>query len=251
MLTRKHNRTLLIFVVVVLLILGWVLFREGKLKDVTDPANSPSSVGAPAETSAGDASLQDQMGDQVKPAPTISEPASEKQKVFAEIRADLLDCLAIRGSNVDDSSPQSLETLLKTIQPDWGPVVHQSDRWMNWQLRTPEGKERRLRLEIIELEDSKVSRELHYYSVDRDGQPMPIDIGDSKSMNPNDEIINQMLKDGEVTEKERAAYVEFGSGERVEYLEDNGDLSEIEVIKAGRSYRCNTLKARESCQCIR
>lgn len=242
---KKQNRTLIIFVIVTLVILGYVLNREGKLADLFGIGEvKEEGLDRPA-------SDQDSMGDQVGGSSVDAAQRIENQKAFAQILGDLSECLDIKSPEASGEAPVELETLLQQFQGELGPINHQSDRWMNWHLRNNEGKERRLRLEITENDEGKIGRELHYFAVDRDGQPLPIEIEPEKANNPSDDIVNQMLKEGEVFYKERAAYVVFPGGERAEYVEKNGELAEIEFVKGEKFYRCNNLKARENCQCVR
>jgi hypothetical protein len=121
---------------------------------------------------------------------------------------------------------------------------------MEWHLRTPEGHERRLRLEITENDEGKVGRELHYFNLSSEGQSNPVELEPDKSGNPTDDVINQMLKEGEVFYKEKAAMAFFPNGERVEYVEKNGDLSEFEFFKENKQFRCHDVLVPESCQCL-
>lgn len=242
---KKQNRTLIIFVVVTLVILGYVLTKEGKLKSLFG-IGEVQEEGLDRPDSG-----QESMGDLVGGSAEGEVQKVENQKAFAQILDDLSDCLDVKSPEASIEAPVELETLLQQFQGELGPVNHQADRWMNWHLRNSEGKERRLRLEITENDEGKIGKELHYFSVDLEGQPMPIEIDQEKANNPSDDVVNQMLKEGEVFFKERAAYVVFPGGERVEYVEKNGELAEVEFVKGEKFYRCNNLKARENCQCVR
>lgn len=241
---KKQNRTLLILVVFTLLALGYVLQREGKLAMLFGLGEDEVSGSSEKK------SAQDQMGDQVGQASPAEAQKTENQKAFAQILGDLSECLDIKSPEASIKAAVQVETLIQQFQGELGPITHQADRWMNWHLRNRDGKERRLRLEITENDEGKIGRELHYYAVDREGQPAPIELERERSNNPSDEIVNQMLKEGEVFYKERAAFATFPGGERLEYVEKDGELSEIEFIKGEKFYRCNNLKARESCQCV-
>jgi len=241
---KKQNKTLLIFITVVLAILGYVLLKEGKIRN-------PLSIAGSAESPAVEVTEQDpsQFGEVLNP--NQQRDASREDRIaFAQIISDMSECMEIPAADANGDDPIVLETLLTKFQSELGSPSEQSDRWMNWHLRTPEGKERRLRVEVTESDDGKIGRELHYYAVDRNGNPVPLEIPQDKMTNPTDTVINDMLKEGEVFFKERAAYAQYPNGERIEYLEKDGILSEIEFIKGDRFYRCANLKARENCQCI-
>jgi len=241
---KKQNKTLLIFITVVLAVLGYVLLKEGKIKN---PLSSEVSNESPAI----DVTGQDpsQFGEVLNPSQQI-DASREDRIAFAQIISDMSECMEIPAAEANGEDAIVLETLLTKFQSELGSPSEQSDRWMNWHLRTPEGKERRLRVEVTESDDGKVGRELHFYAVDRDGNPIPLEVPPEKVNNPTDNVINEMLKEGEVFFKERAAYVQYPNGERIEYIEKDGLLSEVEFIKGERFYRCANLKARENCQCI-
>ncbi|MFN7454738.1 MAG: hypothetical protein ACK5RO_08785 [Pseudobdellovibrionaceae bacterium] len=241
---KKQNKTLLIFITVVLAILGYVLLKEGKIKN-------PVKNSADLESPAIDISQQDpsQFGEVLNPGQQI-DASREDRIAFAQIISDMSECMEVPAAEAQGEDPIVLETLLTKFQSELGSPSVQADRWMNWHLRTPEGKERRLRVEVTESDDGKVGRELHYYAVDRDGNPVPLEIPQDKMNNPTDTVINEMLKEGEVFFKERAAFAQYPNGERIEYIEKDGILSEVEFIKGERFYRCANLKARENCQCI-
>lgn len=175
----------------------------------------------------------------------------EEQKVFQQILNDLADCLDIKYSTGSDSAPLSIESLIAQVASDLGPATIKGDRFMNWHLQMSDGSEKRLRLEINEDEEGVQYKELKYFSVDGEGLPTPLPLTKEQSENPTDDFIQQMLKSGEVLYKEKAGYLAFSGGEHVEYFERNGVLSELEFQKNDRYYRCQGLKSRDSCQCIR
>jgi hypothetical protein len=120
---------------------------------------------------------------------------------------------------------------------------------VNWHLRTPEGQERRLRLEITETDEGKIGRELHYFSVGANGQLNPIELEQDKANNPSDDVISEMLKEGSVFSKERAAVAFFPNGDHIEYVEKDDELSEIVYYKESPRFQCPSVKMPQNCQC--
>jgi hypothetical protein len=203
--------------------------------------------------------IQDEMG---QPVTDLDKPKSnnvtvndnlstdEEQKVFSFILTDLKDCLDIKGSQPPEQVPVKVENVQNVLQAELG-NSNTFDRWMNWHLKTPEGLERRLRIEVLDNENGKMSKEMHWYAVDREGLPIPLEIDNNKRYNPTDDVINEMLKQGTVTFKEKSAVALFKGGDRFEYIERNSELTELEILKGDRFFRCSNLKNRESCQCVR
>lgn len=242
---RRHNRTIWILAGVIFLLVLTFLIRDGRLQEWI--AKEDGAEQGPGEL-AGSGS-EEQFGDKVSELMQDQAAKFEGKKKFAAALDKMSACFQMQGSAMEEA-PLQIESLYQRFQNELGPVAHQSDRWMDWHLRTSDGRERRLRLEITENDEGKVGRELHYFSVSRDGQPTPIEMGADKTSNPTDDVINQMLKEGEVFYKERAAVSFFSNGERVEYIEKNGDLSEIEFFKENRQFRCHDILVLETCQCI-
>ena len=174
---KKQNSALLLLVAIVFLVVGYILYQEGKL---SFPWESKLELPVAEDQAHPEDSSQDQLGDAVQEASPEEVQQKELQKSFALVLDDASECLGYKVPKLSAEAPVSVDTLLMQFQTELGPPSRQSDRWMNWQLRNKDGKERRLRLEVAEAEDGSVSRNLNYFSVDRDGQPIPIDIPDDR-----------------------------------------------------------------------
>lgn len=245
---KKQNRTLLIIFVFVLGLLAVVLKQGGLLSsseksaaiEVTDTSQSASGETA-----------QEALGEAVQDRPEGAAAKGEDEKMFSLIVTDLNNCFELKNINVPDSLPVTIESVLNSVQSELGPAANQADRWMNWHLKNREGAERRVRLEITEGDEGKVVRELKYFAVDKEGLPVPMSLPPEKKDNPSDETLNAMLKEGDVFYKEKAAYAVFSGGARIEFVEKNGQLSELEFQKGDRYFRCQNFKLRDACQCVR
>lgn len=236
---RKQNRTIWILATIVFLLLITFLFKEGRFDDFLRDPKPPETASAPSE---------EQFGEKVVDSPIATELSNRKNE---EESLELLSqCLQIAGSGVLASNASLLEKVIASLQKEFGPISHQADRWMTWHLRTHDGKERRLRLEIIETDEGKIGKELHSFAVNRDGEPVPMEIEPEKANNPSDAVIGQMLKEGEVFYKEKAAVAFFPNMERMEYVEKDGDLAEVEIHRKEHQFRCKDVRAPETCQCL-
>jgi len=245
---KSQNRTLLVVVSLTLFILFGILYQQGVFErstqgggiEVTD--QNINNIPEPQ---------QELMGEAVKEGGAAAQMALDEQKMFQLILTDLSNCFDLKNNPNLESSPITIESIVSHTQEDLGPVTRQADRWMNWHLRSQGGSEHRIRMELNELDGGKVVRLLKYFAVDKEGLPIPVEIAPEKSDNPTDEVVNQMLKEGEVFFKEKAATTIFSAGEHIDYVEKNGILAEFEFQKADRFFRCQNFKTRESCQCVR
>jgi hypothetical protein len=229
--------------VIFLLVLVF-LFRDGRLEHLFN--SEPDKAKEAAQTGPN----EEQFGDKVSEIMQNSSQKPESKRKYAQALEKLGACFQMPGTATTEVPPLQIEALYQKFQNELGPVAHQADRWMDWHLRTPDGRERRLRLEITETDEGRVGRELHYFSVSRDGQPSPLELEPGQADNPTDDVINQMLKEGEVFYKDRAAVSFFPNGEHVEYIEKNGDLAEIEFFKENKQFRCPDVLVPETCQCL-
>lgn len=234
---KRQNRTvgLLLFSAVLLAVIAWFF---GELRRIPRPSGPTEALSALAPDPG-----PESMGD---PADGNDDP----KEIIPLILVDARKCLGIPEQNVPREIAASAEALVTEMQKDFGSIQKQGDRWMSWNLRTHEGRERRLRLEVNEIEGS-IRRELHYYAIDREGLPIPLELEPRKAMNPTDETVNQMLKEGDVFYKERAGFNIFAGGEKVEFVEAEGFLTEFEIDRKGTLFRCPNLKNRSVCSCVK
>lgn len=245
---RRQNRALLIFVAVILLLLGFSLFREGKFSSKKDEPVNPTPTTMIENNPTSAAALGN------PPAAVETQPDAqhtEKQRAFAQIQGDLAECFGYKTGQPSASSPISLDAMILQFQSELGPVAHQTDKWVDWHLRSEDGDEKRMRLEISENDDGTIRKELHLYAMGRGGQPVPVELDPAQAMNPSDQVLNAMLRDGEVFLKEQAGSVVFPNGERLDYVQKNGELSEIEFVKGEKFFQCQDLGHREQCQCMK
>jgi hypothetical protein len=235
----RQNRTLGFIAVFIVIVLAFILFRAGYL--MTPAQNAPEQN----QSNSG----QDAFGDVVRE--NNSEPSPQEKKMFSQLTANMLSCLDIKGTPPATDAPITVDSILASVQPDLGQPIGIYDRWMNWHLKTPDGKETRLRLEVSESDEGQVLKELHQFSVDRDGQISPVELPPARARNPSDDYIKELLQAGEVFYKERGAAALFNNGDRLEFLEKNNLISEIEFSHGNFVYKCQNFKASESCQCVK
>jgi hypothetical protein len=183
-------------------------------------------------------------------AEVTPEEKTERQ-TFAKIMDEMRDCLEMSRTGFGEDNPVTVETMTSQVAQDFGQANGQGDRWYSWKLNTPGGEERLLRLDYFEDELGNPQREMHYFVVRSETDVIPLDLPPDKSLNPPDEFIRGTLGDGNVSYLERARYSTFPSGERVDFVEKNGKLAEIEVTRGEHFFRCDNIKDKQSCHCVR
>lgn len=255
---NSNSRLPLIIVVLALLGAGYFFFKSCQKK--------PNQRGG--ETEETSEAPQDSMGTPVsKPSPTPYPPLNletpqpqttevnpeevAERQTFSKIMEEMRDCLEMSRASFGDNNPVTVDTMTNQVSGDFGSPVGQGDRWYSWKLTTPGGEERLLRLDYFEDELGNPQREMHYFVLRSETDVIPMDLPPDKSLNPPDDFIRKTLGDGKISYSERARYSVFPSGERVDFVEKNGKLAEIEVTRGEHFFRCDNVKDKESCHCVR
>lgn len=242
----RQNRTLLAVIIFAAIVVGFMYWQYGQMF-----STPPDATAVLIEGENGEAVPQEELGTLIGDEATGENQPLNAQRNFSRISADLFDCLDINKQNLPEALPVTVDAFIMSIQEQLGPSSSTTDHWMNWHLKTRDGQEKRIRLEVTENDEGKSIRELKHYALDKEGLPVPLELDRKKAMNPSNETLNQMLKEGEVFFKEKASAVFFPGGERLEYVEKNGELSELEFYRGDSFFRCQSLAARENCQCVR
>lgn len=171
------------------------------------------------------------------------------KQVFSQIAGDLSECMSLKFL-LSSKEQSDLDALLEGLSTSLGEPMSQADRWNSWRVKTEDGRNREYRLEVIESDGGQVTRELHAYAFDQSGEQIPMELDPFKSQNPSEDYLKEILNSGEVTSKNRAGSISFPSGETLDFTEINGELGEIEFTKMNQIFKCNTIKERETCQCL-
>ena len=246
----RQNGILGLIVFFTILVLGGLMWSTGLWRPDGEGPLPEIEIGKPVTSQNQIQETEDPVhgagGDQAAPA-----DPSGGQKIFAAILKDLDECLALRSATLREQLPVQIKTLIDHFATDFGPPTLHQDRWMSWHLKSRDGREHELRLEV-EQSAKGLRRQLKSFTLDREGNPIPVDLDLAQSENPTDEMIDELLKEGDVFSKERAAVVQFAGGRVLNYIESDDEiLSEIDVHQKDVDFKCSNLKIRETCSCAR
>ena len=176
-------------------------------------------------------------------------PLIQEQKHFSATLTQMHECLKMKG-RVPILSVPGIDNVIRSLPEALGEATIQ-DRWLNWHMHHQSGGERRIRLVIDPDGLGEPGGELRYFAVDKEGLPVPLKLEGIQTHNPTYEVINTLLKEGEVFYKEKAATAVFQNGKRIQYIEKNDSLSEFEISLGDGIFKCTEiLKPNENCQCI-
>ncbi len=172
-------------------------------------------------------------------------------KIFAQKLRDMGACLETQNNVPGDELDPQLQTLIDSVRGEWGESVISTEDWMQIEMETPEGEKRRLRVEMDFDTDTQVQRKLKFMTVEKDGQTTPISVPEDQAIEPSDSLIASLEAGNKIMTKEKFERIYFQNGEEIVARQKDGFLTEIEVNKGPKSFRCTKVNEESAnCQCI-
>ena len=183
-------------------------------------------------------------------APATVSPAV--MQLFAQKLRDLGACLETQNNVPGDELEPNLQVLIDSVRGEWGESVINTEDWMQVEMETPEGEKRRLRVEMDFDSDTQVQRKLKFMSVGKDGQTTtPIPVPEDQAIEPSDSLIASLETGNKVITKEKFERVYFQNGEEIVAKQKDGFITELEVNKGPKSFKCiKTNEEGADCQCL-
>jgi hypothetical protein len=182
-------------------------------------------------------------------APTA--PTANIQKIFANTLRSLGQCLETQNSVPGDELEPSLRTLVDSVRGEWGESVISTEDWMQVDLETQEGEKRRIRVEMDFDNETQIQRKLKYVVVDANGETRPISVPEEQAVEPSDSLIASLEVGNKIITREKFERVYFQNGEEIVARQQNGFISELEVNKGTKSFKCKGVNSETSaCQCL-
>ena len=241
-----------IFLPVVLLLGGLLWWAPWKKHETTSV--TPTEVVDSETTEPVTPPSEEPKTEAVNPETETTAPLDLKKKLqdnFVEALKGIGTCLDIRNSIDSDEQEAKVEFLISSLRSEWGEPTVRTEDWSNTNLTLPNGEERRIRLEIDFDSTDRIVKRLKYYSVDKDKMPVPLDIPPEQIFDPSEEFLASLEKEGQVTLKQKSLRYYFQDGEEIILVERNGVISDLEVNKDGRYYKCKSIDSTQSsCQCL-
>ncbi len=174
----------------------------------------------------------------------------DQSEKFEEVLREINSCLKMQLKPQIPKTENLLNQLLAALAQELNEPTLQVDRWNSWRLLMPDGNEKEYRLEVVESDDGKVRRELYAFVFDQGGQLIPTELDGELALNPKIEQLSALLNEGQVIVKGKAGSNVYSGGERLDFVESNNELKEIEVSKFNQLLKCELIEMRKSCQCL-
>lgn len=161
----------------------------------------------------------------------------------------LATCTEIKNSVTDGPVEPTLTAILDSVQSELGEPVIRSEDWNTIEVKYPDNSKRLVRIETV-YEDDDIVKKLRYYQV-TPTQLTPLELTAEQSVNPSETFLASLEKEGDVVSRERSERVFFQNGEEISYVEKNGRIQSSEIIRAGKSLKCNDYGQKSfRCQCF-
>lgn len=246
----KKNLILLLGAVV---IIGAFLFFKFRPKPTMTPdsevAEGVTSEGGQTESAPGD---QEKMSEKVLDmGPDQKSTYDDSKRVFSLIAEDSAACLEVKTGNFPDDAPVNLDSFVMHYSRELGPAAPRAEKSSTWVMKSRDGQEMRIRVENRYDEEGQTMRTLEFFKMGDDGIPIVQELDPELGINPTQETIDRLLSEGDLQYREQAGFVNFPGGDRLDFVERDGQLTEIEFVKGDRFFRCSNIRERESCQCLK
>jgi len=184
--------------------------------------------------------------------PTEVEPQdSPKNPHFVEILKDLGQCLEIKSTVDGNFSKPNLVDLIQSVKNELGAPRVQVQDWSNTHIVLPSGQQRRIHIETEDLGQGRIGKRLKFYGVDSEDLPVEIPVRQEMAFDPKDSDVLSLESQGQITLREKSGKVYFTNGEELIYIEKNDLLSDLEMKRKDRVFKCTDLdREKPSCGCL-
>lgn len=239
---KRQNRVILALFVMIFGLLAIFWFQQSKIQHETPRVPLElENVNLPGESTSEEFEIDN------RPSSLSAEAVT-----FAEIIADLSNCMDVRETGGLTTDAQgSIQALIWHFEESLGNAQIEVDKWKEWDILRRDHSFVRLRLELKEKVGVGYHRELYETPLQRISGGQAFEKEAVLLPKASDEAIDDHLKRGEVQKESRGAFIQFLGGERIDFVEVQGKLVEIEFTKNQKVFRCDQITSRESCQCLR
>jgi hypothetical protein len=179
-----------------------------------------------------------------------SAPLGDEQirVAFSAAVKDIGPCLALQNP-VGEGVEPTLEGITSTLRAEMGDIVLQTEDWSVVNLQTPDGEQRRIRVEMDYSGEDRVVRRVKYQRIVA-GDIVEIPLSSEQAEDPNDTFMASLESDGQVQSREKAQRAYFAGGEEVVAQEKDGRLTSVDVSRNGKTFRCNLTEGTPFCRCL-
>ena len=206
------------------------------LETFTRNSPNPSPVAAPSQV------------ESVKADPEVVPPNNVKERVMRELNG-LSTCVGFTSVRFNSGDLQS-DHFRNKLQEAFGPIQSTSEDWSRRNIKTPQGEERSLKIEVTAGDDGVIHRNLTYYGSLDEAEENIIHVSEELRQNPSETLIASLTSDGEIVMHEKFLTLYFATGEHATLLERNGQIADFKYELNGKSFQCRNMDQQQGgCSC--
>lgn len=200
-------------------------------------ASAPSANGTPTETAP------------VQGGAPVAATEEAMHERFVTSMKDMSTCLELPTSGAPAES--NINSWITSMKGSLGEPVLQTEDSSAVDIQTSSGERRRIQVEMDYSGEDRIVRRVKYVKLNGDEPGEAIPLAKEQSEDPSETFLASLESDGQVTGREKNERVYFASGEEVVVTEKNGKVSNIEVNRNGRSFRCQPTDVNApKCECV-
>lgn len=238
---NKKVLTALIFISILLLVLSFCEFGKGPSGPFSIFRGSLNS-----ETSQESAHLTKASWPPVESSAKAAAPgflptrteSPEKFQAFKNALLDMGSCLNMQIGTPDPESEINFDYFNSLISSDLGEIVEENEEWTLTDLRTPDGEIRRIFVENIPQDETKIQHNLRYFRVRADGELEEIPRTEEQATLPAETLMINLEKDGEVLARSRARRIFYQNGDGLLLVERNGKIYSLQLPHDEKIFKC-------------
>ncbi len=184
-------------------------------------------------------------------AAVTQDQIDEVEKSFSIHLKQLGQCLGVANAVDQEKIGPQFDHLTASLKPAFGDVLVKMDDWAQWDIKTPDGKLKRIRTENEYLENNNPTKRLQLYRLNDQGMPELQNLTDEQAINPSDDYLESLRADGETMIDEKASRAYYTEGEELVVVERNGKIQSFSMSKGEKTFSCtDTDSSTSNCQCL-
>lgn len=187
-----------------------------------------------------------------EPYPMTGQAPSEEaiRQRYTQSLREMTACLGLQPIGGEPADP-NVESWVNSMRGELGEPVLQTEDSSSVDIQTSSGERRRILIEMDYSGEERIVRRVKYFKLNGDQPGEAIPLAQEQAEDPSETFLASLEGDGQVTGREKNERVYFASGEEIVVTEQNGRVSNIEVNRNGRSFRCRPTDVNApKCECV-
>jgi|GEM_PF-2846794 hypothetical protein len=186
----------------------------------------------------------------------LDEPSAEVKETAQVVSGNtpleqfnqMTKCLEVDSQTFDQEDMQA-ETFVSRMQETFGGITMKSEDWSRRRIRTKDGQERVIKVELDENDDGRVIKKLTYFGSASESPDSVLPVANEQTENPSSTLIESLSSDGELLATEKSYTLYFNNGPQATYLERDGVVVGFHFDLNGHSFNCENMDKQGQCTC--